>query len=67
MPWRDMIMGEPTRLLEWANAGAMLQVNFSDASIVCCCGDYWVVTCGSVDDSEAADFVSALAAHAGAR
>ena len=61
MPWRDMIMGEPERLLEWANAGAMKQIHFSDRSIASSFSDGWVVTFGPADSSEAADFVVALA------
>lgn len=60
MPWRAMIMGEPERLLEWASAGAMTQVRFSDRSVACLRGDGWTVTRGAQDVSEAADFVVAL-------
>ena len=63
MPWRAMIMGEPERLLEWASAGAMTQVHFSDSSIACFFGDHWAVTRGRADQSEAADFVVALDAR----
>lgn len=63
MPWRTMIMGEPERLLEWANAGTMTQVHFSDRSIACFFGDHWAVTRGPADQSEASDFVVALNAR----
>lgn len=61
MPWRNMIMGEPERLLEWASAGAMKQIHFSDRSVASAFSDGWVVTFGPADNSEAADFVVALA------
>lgn len=53
-------MGEPERLLEWALGGDLKSVHFSDGSAARCERQEWIVTAGSDDNSEAADFVMEL-------